>query len=195
MVGKLNYQNPGFWFLRHGETPAQVTQTACGGDCQMSLNQSGRMQVRAAAALMRESQYVPHLIITSDLDRTVESAQIIQSELNPDAEILIDPDIKERSLGDWNGQSSRVINPQLVAGLTPVNGESRSEFHDRVMRCFNRHLHHLSQWPLFIGSRGNARILLEFVNDFDPANFLNGRMLRVEVKQSSEFEVRNIERF
>ncbi len=194
MVGDLKRKNPGFIFLRHGETQANELRVACGGDCELSLNPSGQEQMRQAAALLRESKYAPQLIITSNLDRTVQSAQIIQSELNPDAEILFDSDIKERSLGNWNGQSSSIINPQLAAGLTPTNGESRAEFRTRTLLSFNRYLARYVHWPLIIGSRGTARILLECVNDSDPTNFSNGRLLRVDLVRSSEFKISKIER-
>ncbi len=181
-------------FLRHGETRSNYLGVACGGDCVMPLVDTGRQQIREAALMMSEFGFVPQLIFTAGLKRTRESAEIIQAELNPNAEILIDSDINERSLGQWNGQSHRIINPLLAAGKTPENGESRAEFRSRVMRFFNRQIHQFAHWPLIIGSRGNARLLLEMVKDPDAANLSNGKMLKVNLAQSSMFEVTRIDR-
>lgn len=184
----------GFTFLRHGETAANHNMICCGGDREMPMIDSGRQQVRNAAEVLRNYRLIPQLIITGDLQRTVESAQIIQNELNPVAEILIDQDLNERYLGDWNGQSQAVINPIMIAGETPNGGESRVEFRSRMNRSLNRQLKHFSNWPLVIGSRGNARILLEAIQDPDAAFFPNGRLLKVEIAEIGDFSVQNIER-
>ena len=180
--------------MRHGETAANHNQICCGGDREMPMIDSGRQQVRTAAEVLRSHQLIPQLIITGDLRRTVESAQIMQNELNPAAQILIDQDLNERHLGDWNGQSHTVINPIMIAGETPNGGESRAEFRSRMNRSLNRQLKHFSNWPLVIGSRGNARILLQAIQDPDAAFFPNGRLLKVEIADLGEFTVQNIER-
>lgn len=180
--------------MRHGETAANYDRICCGGDREMPMIDSGRRQVRTAAEVLRNHRLIPQLIITGDLQRTVESAQIIRNELNPVAQILIDQDLNERHLGDWNGQSQAVINPIMIAGATPSGGESRAEFRSRMNRSLNRLLKHLSNWPLLIGSRGNARVLLEAVQDPDAAFFPNGQLLKVEIAEIGDFAVQNIER-
>ncbi len=184
----------GFMFLRHGETLANHLQIACGGDREMEIMDSGRQQVKSAATVMRSFDYIPQLIITGSLQRTVESARIVQSVLNPIAEILIDPDLNERFLGDWNGQSHSIINPLMLAGEEPNNGESRAEFRTRLMGSFDRLRKHFTEWPLIIGSRGTARILLEAVQDPGATNFPNGKLLRVHLIETGCFEVKRIER-
>ena len=180
--------------MRHGETAANYHKICCGGDREMSMVDSGRQQVRTAAEVLRKHRLTPQVIITGDLQRTVESAQIIQNELNPGAQILIDQDLNERHLGDWNGQSQAVINPIMIAGETPNGGESRAEFRSRMNRSLNRQLKHFYNWPLVIGSRGNARILLEAIQDPDAAFFPNGQLLKVEIADLGDFSVQNIER-
>ncbi len=194
MSEEHNRDQPGFVFLRHGETEANHRQFACGGDREEPMTDSGRQQVTEAAALLRGRNFTPRMIITGDLQRTAESAEIIRSELNPAAEIVLDPDFNERHLGDWNGQSHSIVNPLMIAEKTPPNGESRAEFRSRMMRCVNRQFERLFDWPLVIGSRGNARILLDMIQDPDAAFFPNGKLLRVEIAPGGEFQVRRIER-
>ena len=180
--------------MRHGETAANYHKICCGGDREMAMIDSGRQQVRTAAEVLRNYQFTPPLIITGNHQRTVESAEIIRNELNSVAQILRDPDLNERYLGDWNGQSQAVINPIMIAGETPNGGESRAEFRSRMNCALNRHLKHFSNWPLLIGSRGHARILLEAVQDPDAAFFPNGQLFKVEIAENGDFSVQNIER-
>ena len=181
-------------FLRHGTTDANQKEVACGGDQDSELTDTGRQQIRQAAGDLRNEGYTPRLIITSTMSRTAESAMIIKQELNSDADILYDSDINERFLGDWNGQSHTVVNPLLLANETPNNGESRAAFRDRVMRCFNRLTNRFEHWPLIVGCRGHARLLLEMVQASDAAFFPNGKILKVRTAQSDEFKVRQIDR-
>ncbi len=180
--------------MRHGETAANYDKICCGGDREMPMIDSGRQQVRTAAEILRNHRLIPQVIITGDLQRTVESAKIIQNELNPLAQILIDQDLNERHLGDWNGQTQAVINPIMIAGETPNGGESRAEFRSRMNRSLDRQLKYFSNWPLLIGSRGNARILLEAVQDPDAPFFPNGQILKVKIAEIGDFSVQNIER-
>ncbi len=184
----------GFIFLRHGNTQANTDRVSCGGDCGSQMDDLGRRQIRRAANSLRTRRIVPNLIFSSKLQRTSESAEIIRTELNPGAEILFDTDISERFLGEWNGQSQSITNPLLAAGKTPKGGESRAEFKSRMMVFFNRHLDRFFDWPLIVGSRGNARILLELTQDPDAANFPNGKLLEVHLSQSEGFEVTHIKR-
>lgn len=191
---QFNHAARGFIFLRHGSTIANQNLVACGGDQDSKLTDIGRQQIREAAEEMQKVGYVPHLIITSDISRTSESAMIIMEQLNPEAEILYDADFKERFLGDWNGQSHTIVDPLLLAGDTPNNGESRAVFRDRAMRSFNRLMDRFEHWPLIIGCRGHARLLLEMVQASDAAFFPNGRILKVSITQSDDFEVERIEK-
>ena len=194
MFDRIDELGAGFVFVRHGETLANQMSVACGGDSPMPMIDSGRQQMKQAATQLRTLHYVPELIICGDQERTIESAHIMQSELNPQAQIRIDLGIKERILGEWNGQCHRIVQPKMLAGLTPNNGESRAEFKSRVMNFFNSNLSDLLHWPLLIGSKGNARILLEMTNDSDAPNFPNGKLLKVSLQRSAEFQIRQIER-
>ncbi len=182
----------GFVFLRHGETLANQRGVACGGDQDTEMTDAGREQIRRAAEILRSHSFSPHLIITGNLDRTAESARIMQQELNPTPRILIDSDLNERYLGDWNGQSHHIINPLMLAGKTADNGESRSDFRRRLMGSFNRQYQHFADWPLIIGSRGMARVLLEVVQDPEAAFFPNGKLLKVFMADTGNFTIKHI---
>ncbi|MCC6574231.1 MAG: histidine phosphatase family protein [Planctomycetes bacterium] len=87
---------PTFWFVRHGESVAQVSDWP-GADCDVPLSDAGRAQARAL------SLQLPGLPIgralCSTFLRAVETAQIAL-EHTRHAAIPVD-DLRERFAGDW----------------------------------------------------------------------------------------------
>ena len=185
----------GFWFMRHGETWANAHQVACGGDCDESMIDSGREQVRQAATFLSSKGFVPNLIITSPTERNRESAEIVRRELCLKAEIHLEVGLTERMLGEWNYQHHHVVNELILSEAKPKGGESRAQFGERVMICFNNLRDRLFDWPLIIGSRGTARVILEQNHEGTATSFPNGKLMKVSLSQSKRFEVATIERF
>ncbi len=176
--------------MRHGETLANIKFIASGGDRNPELTESGIAQAELAVVKLRRHSLIPHMIITPPTKRTMATAQIISGRLN--LEIVVEQLLNERLLGDWNDVSSEIINPLLAAGDTPHNGESRPDFRKRTMRGFRNHAKLFQHMPLFIGSLGTARILLEMVPNEDPLNFPNGAIFNAKLADSEEFGIVHI---
>ncbi|MGZ0710947.1 histidine phosphatase family protein (plasmid) [Coraliomargarita sp. W4R53] len=88
--------------IRHGETEWNRARRIQGAT-DIPLNDTGREQARAAAALLRERRDSEQLVIvSSDLSRARETAEIIASELNLEAPAQY-PGIRERSYGEAEG--------------------------------------------------------------------------------------------
>ena len=149
-------------FLRHGATAANLAGLRCGGDLDLPLTAIGRQQAQHAAQLVNKLQLPIGLIVTSDLSRTRETAQIIAAVL-PGVPIVIEPELAERRLGEWNLRPIAETQPWLAARCTPPGGESDDEFVDRIARGVRRIKVQLPLRPLLVGSKGVARAMGELV--------------------------------
>ncbi len=181
-----------FIFIRHGETTANEMQVASGGDSEPSLTEFGRKQIYTAADTLNRINEVPDEIVCSENFRSIESAKILRKVFG--GEITRNPLLNERKLGVWNNVDISEVNPMLIAGETPQNGESRAEFRERFFRGLSQH-HELllNHRIIIVGSRGTARLLLELANKENAAFFPNGNLLRVTIANSSQFELVDIE--
>ena len=147
-------------FLRHGATVANLLGLRCGGDLDLALADAGRRQAAQAARRIAALQPPVRLIVTSDLKRTRETAEIIARVLGG-VKIVVEPDFAERGLGEWNLRSVDGTQPWLEQGLTPPGGEPLAVFDGRVARAARGVLACLPDWPLLVGSKGIGRVLGE----------------------------------
>lgn len=147
-------------FMRHGATQPNLDGLRCGGDLDVPLTPIGREQVRTLATRLRAAELPFDVIVTSDLQRTRASAEILAGTLGglPVIEIT---GFRERALGRWNGQPAAATEAALLRGDTPEGGESRDEFAARVSRAVVNLRQAVSgkRLPLLVGSRGIARVL------------------------------------
>ena len=130
-----------------------------------------------AGLVLRRLGVTPGVILVAPLSRTIETARILNSGL--DLEVRVNPDLIERRLGAWNGQSVEATQPSLAAGETPPGGESNAAFQSRVLDAFRGLASRYAQWPLIVSSRGVARILMEHAGHEGAAILPNGAILRV----------------
>jgi probable phosphoglycerate mutase len=84
--------------MRHGAT--EWTGTRYCGKTDLSLQEAGRTQIRAAAAHVRQN-YQGVAILASPLRRARETAAIVGEALN--RPIAVDPDLREVDFGDVEG--------------------------------------------------------------------------------------------
>ena len=147
-------------FVRHGATAANLAGLRCGGDLDLPLTDEGREQARAAGRQIAALPTPPGLIVTSALDRTVETARLIALSL-PGIEILVRPALAERRLGLWNLRTIEVTQPWFDARQCPPAGESHEAFADRISAAAVELVPLLPSRPLLVGSKGVARVLGE----------------------------------
>ena len=132
--------------VRHGETDVNKENKAQGAEIDASLNEKGKQQALEAAKVLAKQKF--DLIISSDLKRAFETAEIISKELD----IPIDgkwPELRERRLGDWSGkdvEETLTKYPNDIEGIvtftghhmTPANGESVNEILDRMSAVYEK---------------------------------------------------------
>lgn len=123
--------------VRHGESTWNELKLVQGQNNESNLNDRGREQAREAGRLLASQDF--DAILSSDLARTTETAEIIAHELT--LSITATGALRERSFGDFEGRPLRELTPAL-SGIEdhvvvddharPANGESLVELWRRV---------------------------------------------------------------
>jgi probable phosphoglycerate mutase len=135
--------------IRHGRTHLTESKRISGrGGEDPKLSDLGRLDARMAAAAVKQignsgpwSFLTPvSAIVTSPIQRTVDTANIISNELG--LSVSTNENIAEISFGDWDGHTNDEVRqkwPEEFSAwqgswhVAPPNGESLKEFDERVM--------------------------------------------------------------
>jgi len=122
------------FLVRHGQTEWNRLGLAQ-GHTDTPLDEDGHAQARALGARFRGT----HLdwLVSSDLQRSRQTAEAIRSEVE------FDPDLRERGFGEWEGLPYIDFRDRLaaIAGTHedhPPGGESFMEVWHRVERAYLR---------------------------------------------------------
>lgn len=136
---------PKTFVVRHGSTEmnnADPDKDLIRGHVNVPLDNKGRQEAQETGKKIAEQGGVQH-IITSDLDRTVDTAKAIQ-EHNPGATLTEDPGLRPWNFGPTiEGKPTSEMLPKIRA-LTenpdqrPPGGETFNEFKDRFLDAFHR---------------------------------------------------------
>jgi len=129
---------------------AQSTWNAAGrwqGWSDAPLSDLGRRQAEEAGRSLAALGLRPDLVACSDLARARATAEALASALAYGRELVVDPDLREQDLGEWNGLERSEIEarwPEELAGrsagrLGPVpGGEAAEHFASRCSRALAR---------------------------------------------------------
>jgi broad specificity phosphatase PhoE len=129
-------------FVRHGETRSNIEQLLHGRTDE-PLNALGKRQAQRVAERLGASRDLD-LIYSSPLARARVTAESIAKQIGIDARIH--PGLAEYHFGDFEGFTINRIkdeHPKIYQGMFDFadlafrfpNGESRGEFHERVLRA------------------------------------------------------------
>ncbi|WP_164233745.1 histidine phosphatase family protein [Microbacterium hydrocarbonoxydans] len=121
--------------VRHGQTDWNLDKRIQ-GTTDIPLNETGRADARAAAALLADGTH--HAIYASPLLRARETAEIIASDLGLDAPQLV-PDVREREFGDGEGMLVTEYIATYGDWFSPVpRAETMEQVADRALRALER---------------------------------------------------------
>jgi 2,3-bisphosphoglycerate-dependent phosphoglycerate mutase len=179
-------------FLRHGATELNLAGLRCGGDVDVPLTDVGRAQAAAAARCIANLRPAVGVIVTSHLQRTRQTAEIVTATLrgigHPDASgndwhvpVVVQPLFAERALGEWNGQTRQATQALLEAGHTPPGGESNAAFKARVQAGLQQMQGLWAQAPLLISSQGVARVLGELMGQASRVRMANAQLTEFDI--------------
>ena len=135
--------------IRHGETEGNVQQVWHGA-LDAPLTVRGQLQVAATARYVAQlvQQYPLDAFYVSPLARAQSTAAAIAQAIDhqPLIEPVIESDLREFDLGDWEGRSFADLKAQenlwgrwqADPGFAPPNGESPRSFHRRAVAVMQK---------------------------------------------------------
>ncbi len=114
----------GSWYLvRHGNTQWNL-ENRIQGHTDVPLCELGRYRVKALARELADVSF--SAVYSSDLSRTVETAQIIVNGYG--VSVQTDPDLREFSYGEWEGLTLEEVKSQDSSGFAQRFNLSDVEF-------------------------------------------------------------------
>lgn len=142
-----------FYFVRHGQTDANLAELAAGSGWDIELNETGLAQALALAEseALRACRGVK-TICASPLARARQTAETINKVLQ--AQIVIIDDLKEWHLGEWERRSWNELPNIYHPNSDPPGGETQNEFSARVEGAFAFALTHPG--PVLIVAHGGV---------------------------------------
>lgn len=150
-----------FMMIRHGETVLNAQKLACGGGIDTELNGKGRAQAQNASRILNHLPEKPTLIIHSGMNRTRETARILNETLQ--LPMLEDNDLREHMLGEWEKLPWDQMIPHLRDDDKPRGGESSTEYGIRVRETLTKHLKdHVFERILFVAHGGTFHAFQRF---------------------------------
>lgn len=93
--------------IRHGRTTANAGGILAGWTPGVGLDEVGRSQALTVGAALRGVR--PALVVSSPLQRCLETAEIIRGEAWPELEAVIDERVAECRYGAWTGRSLKEL--------------------------------------------------------------------------------------
>lgn len=156
-------------FTRHGETKENIAGVSMGHDVDGALNETGVEQAKKLSERLRNENF--QYIYSSDLKRALDTAKEI-AKYHPDAKLVITEQLRERSLGIYEGGPRSVWKEAMsrtnlsFRDFKPEGGESYSELYQRVKSFFDPLVQrHQDDKVLIVAHRGIlATLFLKIFN-------------------------------
>ena len=175
--------SPMRYFVRHGESQANVDHVFAGISHPAPLTERGSQQARLAGQRILDANIRIDQIISSPLERAYDTAVIIASCLGLDVSgIKLDARLIEYNVGGLTGQSTHEVTAQQLVGAP--GAEDPAVFQHRVTAA----LEDAARAPgnVLIVSHGGVGQVIEATRQrLDPARFfelksyLNGQVVEL----------------
>lgn len=175
------------FLVRHGETEENLAGVLMGHHHGV-LTQKGKTQAKEAAEALKDSKFAH--IYSSDLNRCIDTAEIIK-EFHPDTPPLtFTKELRERNLGILQGQKAASVDWDNLPGNTWENkkaegGESLAELKGRALD-FIRKLYdkHTNESILLVSHNGWIKQVISHFTGIpskDIEKVGNAQVIKVEV--------------
>jgi broad specificity phosphatase PhoE len=152
------------YFVRHGETAANVAKIVTGSSDDTSLTVKGRQQAHHAGRDLKPKKV--ELIICSPLARTVETAEIIAKEIGYNSHsILINPLFIERDCGTYEGGPEKPYDKAIATGTLHASVETTAHMYDRLMRALDSLKQYKENTILVVSHGGASRAVQAIVQN------------------------------
>ncbi len=150
--------------VRHGQSEGNANRRFSHGP-DIDLTEAGIEQARAAGAAIAQA-FRPSRIVASSYHRARHTAELIAAEVGYEGPIRIEPDLRERSIGELAGQpySAMVKHPQYVGAFffewRPGGGESLVDVRQRAGAVCDRLLLDYPGEDVVVVSHGGVMLAL-----------------------------------
>lgn len=162
--------------MRHGHTVLDADKRS-DGFLDFPLSDVGLV------SLVQAQQYLKMVpltkIITADLKRTKQTAELIESGTISDPKLVVMSEARTWNLGVIAGTKKRYGRPEVQRLIdnpaeAPIGGESYDDFKGRFLPWFNKQIAG-SDCLLYVGSGSNLRLLgFELLGDMDALDLDEG---------------------
>ena len=187
------------YLLRHGQSVWNFENKFTGWT-DVDLNENGKKEAFNVAQIVKDLNI--EIIFTSDLKRTIQTANIITNEISNTNKIIVlnHKNLNERNYGDFTGKNKEEIikehGNEFVHNLRrsyyykPSNGESLCEVKIRVGNYYNDYIYPKSQHKnvLIIAHGNSIRALLVHLkikneNTIETCEIPTGSLLKLNLKE------------
>ena len=173
---------------RHGETDWN-RDGRFQGHADPPLNDRGREQARCLADMLAEVRL--EAIYSSDLRRAHETALVVATQQG--LEVFVDPDLRERDVGEWSGLTLPEIEERFPDELRRFRkegvsvGETREALTERVVAAARRiAAAHPSGRVLVVTHGGALRSLRHAAGgNLGASGVRNGQILKMAVRDGT----------
>jgi broad specificity phosphatase PhoE len=124
-----------FFYLRHGQSAANLAGLMCGRNCESPLTDLGREQAHLAALMLGRVSVIKS-ICASPQHRAQETAQIVTTVLS--VPIITIDELAEWDVGSWDHQPFASVREEFLGNVDPPGGETRLALVQRVKAALNR---------------------------------------------------------
>lgn len=155
------------YLVRHGAVGSEDNKKRFIGQLDLPLSREGIAQVQSLRNELCETEFAA--VFCSDLRRSVETAAIL-TEARPGLSFSQRPELREISLGQWEGLTFGEVMKQYpgefenrgcdIVHYQPPGGESFLDCTKRVLPAFHDLLHTTRGDLLIVGHAGVNRIIL-----------------------------------
>jgi len=181
---------------RHGETEWNAIQRYQ-GQSDIPLNQAGIRQAEQIAKRLSKEKI--GIIYTSDLSRTVDTAEAIIKLQDPAPLLVKDSRWRELSFGSWEGLDHEQINAKYhdevtqwyedQLNLSPPNGETLLQLAARVQAALDElKVKHKDETILIVSHSGAIQTLLCLALGVDLSRYWQFRVLQASLTIISFYE-------
>lgn len=165
---------PLMYIVRHGTTRLNDDKDVRGW-ADVPLTDEGKEEAEDTAAQLAQIGIRPKKIITSDLKRTQETADIIAGKLGIDTVKPV-ADLRTWNMGDWEGQPSDEIEPKAAKlvkhspDVATPNGETFDNFRKRTLKFLNGEMN-APVAPLLVAHSKTIKLLHAWIANGRPKDF------------------------
>lgn len=149
------------FFVRHGETEANVAGIVSGAENDTPLTKKGQQQAKQIGEDLRDKNI--QLIVASPLDRAVKTAKIIAEQINYDVDKIVTHELfVEAKMGPYSGRPREEWITARDSGKLEDGVEGHEEHFNRVKES----LEYLTQFPeerILIVSHGATSRMVQLI--------------------------------